>query len=704
MPEASTPSSNGTIRSHAQACVAAGLCALPAVRDDEGKRVALSAWKVYQERLPTGEELRAWFGRRHSSLCIVCGAVSGNLEMIDFDLGGEAFSAWRGAVDAACPGLAARVVVESTPSGGRHVVYRCSGPVSGNTKLASRRIEADGPDELVVGGKTHKPRQDSAGRWHVVVTLIETRGEGGMFLCAPSDGYTLLQGELHAPPVISPDERDVLLGCAWALDETPRAVLGDGVVPGASQTERQRPGDDFNARGDVRELLQAHGWRQVRAGENEHWCRPGKEHGTSATLKDGVFYVFSSNAPPFEPQKGYAPFAVYALLEHSGDWSAAASALRAKGYGRTEPAEGVDLEGLVRQPEPRPDDPLEPAFVLAVDLHEQYPALRPPIINKLLREGETMNIIAAPKTGKSWLTLDLALSVASGRPWLGRYETTPGEVLIIDNELHRETSASRVPQVARARGLDFAQVGRRVAIDNLRGRLRDIFALRPYFDRLEPGRFRLIILDALYRFMPLGGDENDNATMAGIYNAIDAYADRLGCSFVLIHHSTKGNQSSKSVTDVGAGAGSQSRATDSHLVLRPHEESGCVVLDAAVRSWAPIDPAGLRWSFPVWDFDPSLDPTQLRQERPSKRKAEKQDEADEAEAWDVERFVGEFISAEPVTLPELRERAASVPGLSWRRVGDFLAMAERRGLIGRVRLPGRGGPQGFVLPTEEAPS
>jgi hypothetical protein len=556
-------------------------------------------------------------------------------------------------------------------------------------------------------------RPGPAGGVDKAVTLIETRGEGGLFLCAPTAGYVAAQGDLAAPPVVTTDERDVLLGCAWALDETPRThrhAVGVGVVSVSSASDGAgavRPGDDFNARGDVREVLRTHCWRQVRTGDaggNEHWCRPGKEHGTSATLKDGVFYVFSSNAPPFEPQQGYAPFAVYALLEHDGDWSAAASALRAKGYGQSDAAQGVDLSGLVCQPEPRPDDPLEPAFVLAVDLHEQYPALRPPIINKLLREGETMNIIAAPKTGKSWLTLDLALSVASGRPWLGRYETTPGEVLIIDNELHRETSASRVPQVARARGLDFQQVGRRVAIDNLRGRLRDIFALRPYFERLEPGRFRLIILDAFYRFMPLGGDENDNATMAGIYNAIDAYADRLGCAFVLIHHSTKGNQSSKSVTDVGAGAGSQSRATDSHLVLRPHEESGCVVLDAAVRSWAPIDPAGLRWSFPVWDFDPSLDPTQLRQERPSKRKADKQDEADEAEAWDVERFVGEFISAEPVTLPELRERAASVPGLSWRRVGDFLSMAERRGLIGRVRLPGRGGPQGFVLPTEEAPS
>jgi len=365
------------------------------------------------------------------------------------------------------------------------------------------------------------------------------------------------------------------------------------------------------------------------------------------------------------------------------------------------PPRGAGLTPFVASPPPPPDDPLEPAFVCAADLHAQYPALRPPVIHRLLREGETMNVIAAPKTGKSWLTLDLALSVASGRPWLGRYPTEPGEVLILDNELHRETSASRVPQVARARGLDFARVGRRVAIDNLRGRLRDIFALRPYFDRLEPGRFRLVVLDAFYRFMPMGGDENDNATMANVYNAIDAYADRLGCAFVLIHHSTKGNQSGKSVTDVGAGAGAQSRATDTHLVLRPHEEEGCVVLDAAVRSWAPIEPAGLRWSFPVWDVDETLDPALLKSERPKRARPEKEDRREE-DPWDVGRFVETFISDQPASKAQIREAAKDAPGLSWRRVADLLEIAETEGRVRRRQLPGRGGPVGFVLAGPDA--
>ncbi|MEM7630362.1 MAG: AAA family ATPase, partial [Planctomycetota bacterium] len=608
---------NGSIRGHAEACVAAGLCALPALRRGDEKRPALASWKMYQSRLPTGDELGAWFAEPvgasggDTSMCLVCGSISGNLEMIDFDNwdggGGKAFDAWRAAVDAQSPGLVDRLVIESTPSGGRHVVYRCESPVCGNTKLAQRWIESGGPEPIVVGAKEYVPRRDAAsGVWHAAVTMIETRGEGGLFLCAPSEGYELLSGDIAGPPVVTAEERDVLLGAAWALDETPRPVVGGDT--GAAELVA-RPGDDFNQRGDVRDVLTRHGWRLVKAGDNEHWCRPGKSAGTSATLKDRVFYVFSTNAAPFEAGKGYAPFAVYALLEHGGDFTKAAAALSTEGFGAPrDDTHGVDLSGFTATAAGSADDPLLPAPLSVGDLVDSYPRLREPVIHGLLREGETMNVIASPKTGKSWLTLDLAIAVATGRDWLGRYKTVPGDVLIIDNELHRETSAHRLPRVSEALGVAMREIRGRIFVDNLRGRLQDIFTLAPYFEAIEPGRYKVIVLDAFYRFMPAGGDENDNGTMANIYNRIDSFADRLGCCFVLIHHSTKGSQSGKSVTDVGAGAGAQSRATDTHLVLRPHEEDGVVVLDAAVRSWPPIEPTCLRWSFPVWNADRSLDP------------------------------------------------------------------------------------------------
>ena len=342
---------------------------------------------------------------------------------------------------------------------------------------------------------------------------------------------------------------------------------------------------------------------------------------------------------------------------------------------------------------PMPDtEPPPPQFISVRQLMAACPALRPPVIDGLLREGETMNVIASPKTGKSWLVLDLAIAVATGRPWLGRFPTVAGDVLIIDNELHGETSANRIPKVAKARGLGTDEFADKVFIRNLRGGLQDIVSLGPYFRAIEPGRFRLIVLDAFYRFLPAGMDENANADMASLYNHIDRYAADLGCAFVLIHHSSKGNQSGKSVTDVGAGAGSQSRATDAHLVLRPHEEADVVVLDAAVRSWPPQESVCLRWAFPVWDAADDLDPKRLKVETPRRRL--RVDRPSPPEDWTPERFVGAFMSGCPALRDEILMAAAK--DLSHAKASSMLKLAEARGLVQRVQ-PGPSDRVRFVV-------
>jgi len=326
-----------TTEPHAlQRYVDAGLCALPAIRAE--KRPAVGRWKQYQKRLPTPAELSAWMANSPDAVCILCGAASNNAEIIDFDGGGELFSAWWDRIPA---DLRERLVVERTPSGGWHVIYRCIVAVCGNMKLAQRR-EGD-----------------------KIVTLIETRGEGGLFLCAPTPGYKLIQGDLANPPVLTMAERDLLLQAALDLTEYLPPVVdgpmhnGDvgqraamSVGPCGSPPEMgARPGDDFNRRGDVRAVLAQHGWVRTKGGENEYWRRPGKESGTSATLKDGVFYVFSSNAAPFEPNRGYSPFAVYSLLNHGGDFEQAARSLGQLGFGSdslTDNANGADMSGIMR--------------------------------------------------------------------------------------------------------------------------------------------------------------------------------------------------------------------------------------------------------------------------------------------------------------------------------------------------------------------
>ena len=188
--------------------LAVGLCALPARRDQ--KRPAVGRWRQYRKRLPTKAELSAWFANGADAICILCGRVSHNAEMIDFDAGGELFDAWTARIP---PDLLAKLVIETTQRDGRHVYYLCKGDVSGNMKLAQRR---DGDK---------------------IVTLIETRGEGGLFLCAPTDEYELIQGDLANPPVLTMAERDLLLQAAWDLNEyIPPVMNGPAAMPDVGHT------------------------------------------------------------------------------------------------------------------------------------------------------------------------------------------------------------------------------------------------------------------------------------------------------------------------------------------------------------------------------------------------------------------------------------------------------------------------------------
>lgn len=313
----------------ASAYLKAGLSVLPAVK--ARKRPAVGAWKTWSQRLPTDIEVEAWFSNGHEALCVIAGEVSGNLECIDFDHKAEAYPAWCAKIDGS---LLASLVVESTPSGGKHVVYRCECRVEGNQKLA----------QGVRDGKT--------------ATLVETRGEAGLFLCAPSPGYTLEHGEFARIPTISQKAREALLSAARELDEQPPAEARESAPAPAvaapapiSSGFLTRPGDDFASRGDPRPYLLAHGWTLCgeKSDGNELWTRPGKDSrlGHSATLKDGVFFVFSSNASPFEPNRGYNAYQVYALLEHANDFKAATAALIDMGYGAKDTTADVDISAIL---------------------------------------------------------------------------------------------------------------------------------------------------------------------------------------------------------------------------------------------------------------------------------------------------------------------------------------------------------------------
>ena len=344
-----------------------------------------------------------------------------------------------------------------------------------------------------------------------------------------------------------------------------------------------------------------------------------------------------------------------------------------------EPPE-VEPAILTPQPTALPNRKAEsPAITIvsAADFIQQHPRMRPPVIDGLVRQGETANVVSASKVGKSWFAYGLLLAVVNGLLWLNKFLCTPGRALLIDNELHPETIAHRIQVVAEAMQLDDTW---RDSLDilSIRGQSQSLPMLSSVIHNMERGRYAVVVGDAWYRFLPGGVDENSNADVMRLYNLIDDYADYLRAAWVNIHHSSKGDQSGKAITDVGAGAGSQSRAADSHLILRPHEEDGVAVLQAVVRSFPPVEPLALRWSYPLWLPAIDVDPQRIKRPMTSRRNAEKQQQREERSAKELDEGRRAIVQAmTAIGDPETKERIRSTVGgskeafrLAWQSLLD----------------------------------
>jgi len=303
----------------------AGISVVPA--NNNGSKSPIGSWKQYQVSRAEPEQLGDWFGTGHPGIGIITGAVSGNLEMLELE--GRAIHAglfdeakeiainsgleelWR---------LLTTGYAEMTPSGGLHFLYRIADePVPGNTKIARRPGEND-----------------------TVEVLVETRGEGGFVVTAPSNGevhpshqpWVLLAGSPNTIPMFSMEEREALHSIFKALDSMPvKESIATALLP-KSESTGEKPGDDFNAKAKWSDILI--GWKQIyTSGGVTYWCRPGKDTGISATTgrNDGDNLFVFTTSTTFEAEKPYSKFAAFAHLNHSGDFSSAAKALRALGYG-----------------------------------------------------------------------------------------------------------------------------------------------------------------------------------------------------------------------------------------------------------------------------------------------------------------------------------------------------------------------------------
>ena len=116
---------------------------LSVIPTKEDKLPALPSWKPYQSQKIKEEEVESLFsGANVKGLAIICGAISGGLEVIDVDTKhdttGSLWDELRGLIEGNLPELYNRLVIAQTRSGGYHIYYRCSS-IAGNLKLSTKK-------------------------------------------------------------------------------------------------------------------------------------------------------------------------------------------------------------------------------------------------------------------------------------------------------------------------------------------------------------------------------------------------------------------------------------------------------------------------------------------------------------------------------------------------------------------------------------
>lgn len=312
------------------------------------------SWEKAKNEILTHYAIEKEFYQKEG-LAVICGKVSGNLEAIDidckYDLTGTLFEDYKTVIQDNAGDVWERLVIAQTQNGGYHLIYRCS-EISGNKKLAERHLTAEEQEEdnakQIADGKALKKNAKRV--------LIETRGEGGYIIAAPTNGYKIIQGSLSDVKNITPLERSIIFEAAALFstvdikteEETQLVKATESKNTKKSYTVKKQEHantlewcrakvEEFNTNNNALDIILNFAYERGSAFDNKrgkskiHLCNTstGDTNG-SYYPDDNLVYLFSDSYNGLPSNVPLRPFDLVLHLEYKGNKKAFFSALGAE--------------------------------------------------------------------------------------------------------------------------------------------------------------------------------------------------------------------------------------------------------------------------------------------------------------------------------------------------------------------------------------
>ncbi len=238
----------------------------------------------------------------------------------------------------------------------------------------------------------------------------------------------------------------------------------------------------------------------------------------------------------------------------------------------------------------------------------------PELIHGLLRGGEKMLLTGASKSGKSFLLMELALALATGRSWLG-FPCEKTHVLYLNVEMEDMAAAWRIKKICEQWDIDMSSINR-LSMRTITGKGMNLRRLRRYLEGLNEEKelvYDVIIIDPIYKL--LEGDENSSTTINQLTDLTDWICQELNMTVIYSHHHSKGSKGSTRAMDRSSGSGIFARDADALVDLielevppevreKPdNKDITAFRMEAVLRDYPRFEPINLFFRYPVHELD-----------------------------------------------------------------------------------------------------
>ena len=209
---------------------------------------------------------------------------------------------------------------------------------------------------------------------------------------------------------------------------------------------------------------------------------------------------------------------------------------------------------------------------------DRFPELKP-IVEGLMNAEELHLFSAAAKSGKTMLQINLAIAVAGGTPFLGKFKTHKGKVLIIQTEVSEGNFQKRVRKIV---GDDYKEIQDSILISNNRPKIDTKEGLMLLDQIIKEHNPLLVILDPLYTLHT--SNEDSSSEIAPVLTNLREVIIKNKTSCLLIHHQGKGGGTSANVGHRHRGSSSLADVPDANWSLNKTSDPKVSTLSLELRN------------------------------------------------------------------------------------------------------------------------